>query len=593
MKINKIKTLAIIALLGSFTAVNAQSEDEKLNREMTLEREYDPTVQDASKVNRLPEIKDPVITKQTINYSPFTVPADPQKEINLLSSGNTMTEIAYNKRRGYFHFGGGMYMNLSGDVGCHILNDEQNLLNIFASHRSTNGKLKHKEYWGDEKQKAKLTDNLIGLNYNHYFNQGAIIRLGGKYSYTGFNYYGYSHNQLSPIPTATDILTPDTFDHKTNQVNQLITGYAGVKSKEGTMIGYLMDFEFNRFTQKYGWTTDLDGIQENKITINAGINGRFGNENNQTAGLSGKMNYFNYKYPSDINDTGLGYQNYLEATISPYYQIQGDGWKVLLGVNAMIITGDSSKFFASPNIEAEAEIADKTVFYLTATGEIQSNDAYSISLRNRYVDHAPLILPSRTWLDATLGIRSGIAPGFWFDVFAGYKITENDVFFLPGIPIKGNDFGSYQYALQSDANLFRIGASLKYAYQKWMDVSIKGVYNNWSLKKGDNGVEWDDMKPFGRPTTEINADLTVRPISPLALNFNYYLGASRHSYLGLNGSEIKLDNINDLNFMATWNFNDLFGAYVKLNNLLSQDQELYYGYPMQKFNAMAGININF
>ncbi|MDR2918919.1 MAG: TonB-dependent receptor [Tannerella sp.] len=596
MKQNKIKTLVIIALLGGFTAVNAQNEDEKLNREMTLEREYDPTVQDASKVNRLPEIKEPAITKQSINYSPFTVPADPQKEINILSSGNAMTEIPYNKRRGYFQFGGGMYTNLSGDLGYNILNDHKNLLNIFASHRSTNGKLKYEEYWGDEKQKAKLTDNLIGLNFNHYFDQGAIIRLGGKYSYTAFNYYGYSYNR---IPSVSSIWEPDSFDHKTNQVNQLINGYAGVKSKEGSMIGYLVDIEYNRFTQKYGWTTDMDGIQENKITIQAGVSGRFGNNNNQSAGLFAKVNYFNYKYPttnlypgSNIGDS-LGYQNYMEATISPYYQMQGDGWKVKLGVNAMIITGDSSKFFASPNISAEAEIADKTVFYLDATGEIQSNDAYSISLQNRYVDHMPLVLPSRTWLDATLGIRSGVAPGFWFDVFAGYKITDNEVFFIPGIPMENNDFGSYQYVFQPNASLFRIGASLKYEYQKWMDLSIKGVYNNWSLKKGDNNIEWDDMKPYGRPTTEINADLTVRPISPLALNFNYYLGASRYSYLLLDKSEVKLDNINDLNFMATWNFTDMIGAYIKLNNIISQHQEFYYGYPLQKFNAMAGININF
>lgn len=591
MKINKIKALTIVGLLGSLITVNAQNQDDKLNREMTLEREYDPTVQDASKVNRLPDIKEPTVTKSAIDYSPFTVPASPDNEINILPSGNTMTEIPYNNRKGYFHFGGGMYMNLSGDVGYHILNDSKNKLNIFASHRSTSGKIKFKEYWEDEKQKAKLNDNLIGLNYNHYFDQGATLRLGGKYNYTAFNYYGYSHN-LRPI--VSSIWEPDSFDRKTNQVNQLITGYAGVSSKEGSRIGYLMDFELNHFNQKYGWTTDIDGIRENKITINAGINTLFGNENNQMAGLAGKINYFSYDYPSATNDSdSSGYQNYMEATITPYYRMQGDGWKVQLGANVMLITGDSSKFFVSPNIAFEAEVANKTLFYVNATGEIQSNDAHSISLRNRYVDHAPLVLPSRTWLDATLGIRSGVAPGFWFDIFAGYKITENDVFFMPSMAFKTNDFGSYQSVLQPDASLFHIGASLKYAYQQWVDFSLKGVYNNWSLKKGDNGIEWDDMKPYGRPAVEINADLTIRPVKPLALNFAYYLGANRHSYLLIDREEIKLDNLNDLNFRATWNFNETFGAYIKLNNILFQDQELYYGYPLQKFNAMAGVNINF
>ena len=591
MKINRIKVLTIVGLLGSLITASAQDQDDKLNREMTLEREYDPTVQDANKVNRLPEIKEPVITKRTIDYASFTTPASPENQIHLLSSGNAMTEIPYNNRKGYFHFGGGMYMNLSGDLGYHILNDHQNKLNIFASHRSTNGKIKFKDYWGDEKQKAKLNDNLIGLNYHHFFDQGAILRLGGKYNYTAFNYYGYSHNR---IPSMSSVWEPDTFDHETNQVNQLITGYAGVSSKEGMKIGYLMDFEFNRFTQKYGWTKDIKGIEENKITINAGVNVRFGNENNQLAGLAGKINYFSYNYPSATNDEDrFGYQNYTEATLTPYYQIQGDGWKALLGANVMLITGDSSEFFVSPNIQVEAEIADKTVFYVDATGEIRSNDPYGISLRNRYVDYAHLTLPSRTWLDATLGIRSGIAPGFWFDVFAGYRITDNEALFLPLIPFEGENFGSYQGVFQPNASVFKIGASLKYTYQQWVDFGLKGTYYNWSLKKGDNNVEWDDMKPYGRPTVEINADLTIRPIKPLALNFNYYLGANRYSYLLVDRNEIKMDNLNDLNFMATWNFNQTFGAYIKANNLLFQEQELYYGYPMQKFNAMAGININF
>ena len=52
--IYNIKALCVMALLGSVATVSAQEDKTKeknLNREMTLEREYDPTVQDASKVN--------------------------------------------------------------------------------------------------------------------------------------------------------------------------------------------------------------------------------------------------------------------------------------------------------------------------------------------------------------------------------------------------------------------------------------------------------------------------------------------------------------------------------------------------------------
>jgi len=54
-----------------------------------------------------------------------------------------------------------------------------------------------------------------------------------------------------------------------------------------------------------------------------------------------------------------------------------------------------------------------------------------------------------------------------------------------------------------------------------------------------------------------------------------------------------MKNINELNVTGSYTFNDTFGVYVKVNNLLFQKYEMLYGYPLQGFNIMGGININF
>ena len=62
--IYNVKALCVVALLGSAAAASAQEDvtkEKNLNREMTLEREYDPSVQDASKVNTLPVVKEPEV----------------------------------------------------------------------------------------------------------------------------------------------------------------------------------------------------------------------------------------------------------------------------------------------------------------------------------------------------------------------------------------------------------------------------------------------------------------------------------------------------------------------------------------------------
>ena len=637
MKTNKIIILTGIILLSSFVFVNAQQQDEKLTREMTLEREFDPTIQDANKINRLPEVREPAITRRTIEYSPFTIPANPDKEIIVLPSGDIMTAIPFNKRRGYFNFGGGMYMNLNGDLGYHLLNDEKDKLNVYFSHRSMNGDV---EYLLEEKirQKAMFNDNLGGIEYKHFFNP-AVLRLGANYGYSMFNYYGLPFGLYKSEPPTSSLRIPyddimkfllqdSLADRQTNQVNQTINAYAGIQSKEYARIGYILDFEYIRFFQKYGLAKEIltfntDGIRANKYTLNLGLNSRFG-DGNRLAGLAGKLKYFEYDYPGDtypfvINDS-LGYPNYWEATVTPYVRFEGDNWKAQLGVNLMMITGDSANYFLSPNITVEAEIADKTVFYVNALGEIRSNDPSELSKRNRYMDFSVMTKPSRTWLDATVGIRTGVVPDLWLDFFAGYRMTENEVFFIPSTlrgPLYNQfsssqsasmipAFSSFYTAYQPDVSHFHIGAALKYKYMNLFDFSVKGVYNQWSFSAGDDMPpgNYDWVKPFGRPAIEVNADLTIKPLNPLALTLDYYLGAERYTLLAgfgyypdripyIYAETIQMKDIHDLNFTASWNFNKTVGAYLKLNNLLFQKQELYYGYPMQRFHGMVGINLNF
>jgi hypothetical protein len=594
MKVNRIQILTIAVLSGVSLAVGAQEPDSRLNREMTLEREYDPTVQDASKVNRLPEVKDPEVTKRSIDYSPFTVPADPEKDFTVLPSGSILTEIPHNRRRGYFHFGGGMFMNLDGDVGYHILDTDKDLLNLYLTHHSTGGDAiylnQNSAYPQEGKQKAVLNDNLAGLGFRHQFSASAL-RLGAEYGYTGYNYYGWP--LLTSSQRASSVWQGNPVDRDTQQANQTVRGYAGIRSNEDAQTGYLVDVDWTHFSQKYGETKEIKGLSEDRVTGLLGLNFRFG-EKEQRAGITARINYFNYVYPF-VHIDARGYRNNLEATLTPYYRIDGETWHVKLGVNAMLISGDSLRMFVSPDLAAEMQIANRTVFYVNAGGGIGSNDAAGLVRRNRYMDFYDATLPSRTWLDATAGLRSSVTRDFWLNVFAGYKIIENAVFFVP----YRNDlsqFGNYSTAFQPDATILDVGVALKYSFRRQVELSLKGVYHNCSFAQGDDetrtfGLQPEKMLPFGFPETEINAGITVRPLQPLTLALDYYLGAKRCTWLY--GEVVNMDNLHDLNLKASWNFNDTFGAYARLNNLLSSRQELWYGYPMQGFNAMAGININF
>ena len=56
---------------------------------------------------------------------------------------------------------------------------------------------------------------------------------------------------------------------------------------------------------------------------------------------------------------------------------------------------------------------------------------------------------------------------------------------------------------------------------------------------------------------------------------------------------IKADAVNELNLGAEYLFNDRVNVFLKLNNILNKNYVTESGYPVQGFNVMAGVSLNF
>ena len=593
--------LSGISLYGFAQEADKNSEKEKnLNREMTLEREYDPIVQDATKVNTLPVVREMNISKRPILYSDYAVPTVPEKEMTLLPAGTMMTDVEHTKRNGYLHFGGGMLMNMMGDFGYHLLNTDRDRLGVYFSHRSMNGNVKFEN--GDDsiqKRKAKFNDNIGGLDYKHLFDR-ATLKLGGKFGHSAFNYYGMPTNP-SGLPPLSSVAMFSDFD--TNQGNRLINVYGGVASDIATSIGYHIDADFTNFKQKYSLSKELDGMMENHIAIGFGINSPV--NNGKSFGVDLNANILSYTEPSEANSViidSAGFNTHFNATFNPYFRMESDVLKLLLGLNVMLVSqNDETNVYASPNIALDLPVATWSVFYAKLVGGIESNSMAELSRTNRYINPAFTADASKTWADLKLGIRSSATAGLWFDIFAGYKYTESDVLFNPSsYTWISEGFNNVSMVFQPSTQRIQVGATLKYDYKKVVDFYLKGEYHHYTIKYldtwknvyGGNGLNADDeMKAYGRPSFIANAGINVRPVKPLTLNLDYCMMSGIYAYSG--SENVKMKTINDLRFRASWQFNDMFSIYAQCNNLLFQKQELYYGYPMQPFSAMAGFVVNF
>jgi hypothetical protein len=592
--------LSGVSLPGFAQEPDQNKEDEKeridrqqnLNREMTLEREYDPIVQDAAKVNTLPVVREMNIAKRPIVYSDYAAPTFPDKEMNLLPAGRLMTDVAHSEHNGYLHFAGGMLMNFNGDFGYHLLNTGRDKLGVYFSHRSTNGDVK---FPADSlaKRKAKLNDNSGGLDFKHRFD-AATLSLGGSFGYSTFNYYGAPTNTLA-APVAEN-------DSATNQGNRYINVYAGVASNRESSPGYHIGVNYRNFNQKYALSRLYDGMTENNIGLDLGLSSPV--NSGRRFGVDLKANLLTYTEPgiSGVKVDSTAFDNRYEVTLSPYYRLENEKVKLLLGLNLMLVSRDETDVFVSPNVSLDVPVANWSLFYVNLGGGIESNTMYELSRLNRYLNPAFTPDASRTWADLKLGVRSSAAASLWFDLFAGYKYTEADVFYNPSSYdwIEAG-FNNVSMAFQPVSQRLQAGATLKYDYRHVVDFYLKGVYNHYNLKYPDTREnaygatgpdQEDDLEAYGRPAFTFDAGVAVRPVKPLTLSLNYSMASGMYAFRPDKGN-VKMDAINDLRFRASWKFNDTFGVYAQFNNLLFRQQELYYGYPLQPFSAMAGFSVTF
>ena len=593
------------ALMGFAQESDRKKEErerqENLNREMTLEREYDPIVQDATKVSTLPAIREMNITKRPITYSDYTIPLLPNKEMNTLPPGKLKTDIPHAKRNGYLHFGGGMSTNLMGDFGYHLLNTERDRLGVYVSHRSTNGYVAFEDSLKMNKRKAQFNDNLGGIDYKHQFN-AATLSLGGKFGYSMFNYYGRPTNRIERYPLSSSFVAPYNEDSTTNQAHRLINAYGRVSSDFPYALGYHLGIEYTNFNQKYALSKDHQGMTENHLGIDFGLRSVVKNDN--SFGVNVKANVLSYSAPdpeSTISLDSAAFRTHVNATLNPYYRINREGLKLLIGANLMLVSqNDEINVYASPQITLDVPFSIWNVFYTHLRGGIESNTMAELSRINRYINPAFTADASKTWADLKLGVRSSATTGLWFDIFAGYKYTESDVFFNPSSFIWINSgFNNVSTIFQPTSQRIQGGITIKYDFQKTIDFYLKGVYDHYILKYNEtwknsySGYGLNDkseLKPYGKPAFTGNVGINVRPVKPLTLNLDYGMIYGLYAYVQ---SEVNMKDIHDLRFRASWKFNDMFSLYAQCNNLLFQKQSYFYGYPMQPFTAMAGFNINF
>lgn len=582
------KFISIVAL-GSLCLAASAQKDTLINRQVMIEREYNPILNDASRIDVVPYIYEPTISKMDIRG----INTAPQVKItnkNLGSSqaGDIENDIPFDTKRGYLIFGAGSNMNIDGAAGYRLLDSKSDRLDFYGRHTSASSDAKYVQKNANypfKESPAKYYDTKLGLKYAHTF-APSILSAQASYMNTSFNYYGNAFD----FP-----FDPAMYDQGRMQNIHVINFGGGIRSSEGNtgLLRYNVNAGYSAFGRKRG--VELDDKKMTGGLFNMDIDFNTDMQSGHVVGIKG------YMISQSMNNAQEHITDALHSltniTATPYIKFEGENWTADLGVNVSAVFDVNNRFAFTPNAKADIRLGEKNILYGQLAGGVNNNTFLDILVENRYTAPSSRTENSKTLFDAKIGFKSGVVSGFEFDVFGGYSHTEKDHLYLTSC--FSDQLGNMAIPVYANVGVGQFGGVVKTNLIPYTDLSAKLTSYFYNVKYVDAYVQGaaypssiiGEKKAWGRPSfvAELTAD--VKPIDRLVASLSYKLVAGRTSYL--NNEKLKMDNINELNFKAEARVTDWASINVRLNNLLFQKYDLLYGYPAQGFSFMGGVSLKF
>ena len=608
---------AMMAMSGATTALAQNNND--LNKEITLEREFDPVKKEVVKKTVLPkEIKKSSKEAVAPQFSDWTVPTLVPVEIPTMLPYGYRTRHNFSNQRGYLDLGAGTHLNILASAGYRVIDKEEEKLGVWLQHNSTwVGKNTTKLIdQPSQRSKQRFNDNLVGATWKKNLGKG-LLGLDGRLHFDSFNYYGGFGDFLR--------------DHKTAFFEARADGDW---QSQYDINGETIEYEANATIDYAGYDKShlqgIDGAKEFWLNASLGAEHEFDKIGN--VGFSFGGDIVNLRRHNEWTNKAYD-KTYGMLTILPYYLFENDIFKAKAGLRVNFSFNDGTVVRFSPDVDLNFKITKGVSLFAQATGGKEINHLGDMHDDYRYND--PLALYGNTYVpfDGRVGVNVGPFVGFSAKVYFGYGFETGcldpvvpaaysgvykEVFEIDNPRPDGNtpyeDFNQYAaviYKMTKYKGAY-VGAELAYKYRSLAEAKVKFMY----APQGDEEYYEDGMRYSGYslgndgPSTLFNIDVTAWPIKPLMVSAGLSCRLNRTvltrlwtpGYLGVDGTNVdgsytynwfEMNDAVDLHVTARYSFSHIFSVWAQAGNLLCKQWDIMPGQGAQKINLMGGISLNF
>ena len=524
-----MKTIKYI-LFSLLIAVSytVKAEDSIVNRNITVEREYKPVIQDAGKIKSTPKVLEPKVEKISPTYSNFNLPLNADYNIHALSAAELQAEKRKETSGGFARLGLGNYFNTMADFSYPLIKSSDTRLDISVNHLGTFGTKAHST------SKASLALD----KHCDYFDLYGGLGEGHEY----LKYYGNDFiNGIQVInldslantnPTAAYLeqdlpntnrapKTPTLKELANDSVSNTVwrfhafTGIRSLPMEKG--IRYKAEINFKSFESR-------SGLIESLVHTKAGFDTQNG-ENR--IGLDLEMHNLVYK----SRHAALLYfeDAYSIFSLNPFYSIEKKNFNIRLGVKSSFSFEHGRSFNPSTDIHTEWKAIPKYLsIYGGITGNYSINTMDEIFSENRYLLDDAQVDNTYTPFEFYAGLKVKPISNLLIDTYIDYRKIDNQYFFV-NKKYKSITSDSIMYTnrfnvLYSGASLTKIGIRANYNLRNIINIEFKGSYNGWEVTS--------ERYAWNKPAWQANLNTDFKINHDLTISANAFYESERLAKLG-------------------------------------------------------------
>lgn len=536
----------ITIIIGLCMAIGALANDTTLNRVVTVEKTFQPVIQNAGKINQRPLVLQHEAQLNPVVYSTYSAPLAIAHNIPELQAAKT--DFAPQKPLNGILEGAVGHRNTHFLFGYQINEKKKTSLDLYATHDA---------YWGRD----ALSQSRIGAQFTYHLRKADIyIDMEGQNDYWQYNPY---RNTIWGAQANIGVV---------NTKKQAIE----YRIQTGYKLCYPNSWQIEhqvRSIAQLSWTNET-----------------------HKAGVKAQVQNFFYQHPNNQ-------QSPLHAIrVEPYYEYHHKNLHLHAGVNIDMnvdknigISGpihpiysniDGLGFMPSPNIHVDWHTknniflvyADIEGYYGTSamTEQLAYNPFLSLNEQSTTkFDYA------RSIMDATLGMKLRPLKTLLIDIYGGYAMRSGEYLTLAHIGKEKSDV--YYTATRSAAyQQAKVGAKLHYHYRDIIELNAAGNYYFYLAYGGTI---------YERPDWDATARLDIHFDSKWSIYSENYFAGGRWALTTDNDQRIK--PMISLNIGGQYAINRWLSVYVQVNDYLNRKDEIFYGRPSQGIHFLLGAKWQF